>query len=105
MKCSWCGKEVANGREKYCSADCAYMSRHTKYKIKSSIQRTAKKYDFELKNLEQITNAKMRFFKDKGYKRCPCDADNHERYCGSPLCLHDVVEYGHCHCNLFWKKK
>lgn len=49
--------------------------------------------------------AKIRAFGDGNIHRCPCDADNPDRYCGSARCIADVVYKGHCHCNLFHSTK
>ena len=105
MKCKYCGKEF-DGRDakKYCSIDCYIEYNAKKNQTKASIKRMAKKYGFELKNLDKILNAKMLLFKNDNLKRCPCDSNNPKRFCGSALCIHDVVHYGHCHCNLFHLK-
>lgn len=105
MKCKYCGKEITRtDRPNYCSPDCYLKRNRTCSKIRSIIKRVRKKYNFDVENEEKIINAKILLFKDGDVKRCPCDADNPERYCGSALCIHDVIEYGHCHCNLFHKK-
>lgn len=105
MICKHCGKEFERrDAKKYCSIDCYIAYNDKKTRTKATIKRIAKKYDFNLKNLEKIVNAKMLLFKHDDMKRCPCDANNSKRFCGSALCIHDVVHYGHCHCNLFHLK-
>ena len=37
------------------------------------------------------------------WKRCPCDKDNTERFCGSKLCQDDTIRDGYCHCHSFFK--
>lgn len=65
------------------------------------IDHVALKNKFNVKNADKIINAKMRFFAGGDLKRCPCDANNPLRYCGSEQCIADVKKDGHCHCNLF----
>lgn len=104
-RCAWCGKEFYDfDITQCCCQDHRYLLNTTKTKIKSKIRNVAKRFDFDVQNLDKIVNAKIRFFKDGDYTRCPCDADNPERYCGSALCISDVVTKGHCHCHLFHKK-
>ena len=106
-KCPVCGKEftVTNIDKKYCSYDCAYKIQSRKYRIRSKIDSISKQYDFTVKNKDKITNAKLIMFKDGDVHRCPCDASNPNRYCGSLLCLHDIIHNSHCHCQLFHAKK
>ena len=33
------------------------------------------------------------------WKRCPCDKNNPDRYCGSKLCQEDTIKDGYCHCH------
>lgn len=33
------------------------------------------------------------------WKRCPCDKNNPDRYCGSKLCQEDTINDGYCHCH------
>jgi len=33
------------------------------------------------------------------WKRCPCDKNNPDRYCGSKLCQQDTINDGYCHCH------
>lgn len=103
-KCKYCGKEITRtDRDVFCSQECAYIYKTTRHGIKRTIQRIAKKYDFELKNLDKILNAKMLLTSDNP-KRCPCDIDNPKRFCGSAQCIADTIYQGHCHCSLFWLK-
>ena len=105
MKCKYCGKEFENrDTQKYCSTDCYFAYNDKKTRIKAKIKRLAEKYDFQLKNLDKIVNAKMMLFKTGDVTRCPCDADNQKRFCGSAQCIADTVYKGHCHCNLFHLK-
>lgn len=69
--------------------------------LKTLINNISHEHNFEVKNADKIINAKLRFFHGDNVRRCPCDADNPERFCGSAQCLKDVKENGHCHCNLF----
>ena len=104
-RCQYCGKEFEEGKRKtYCSVDCAYLCHSDTYRIKSLIKNIARKNKFDVKNLDNIIKAKIRFFHNGDIKRCPCDGNNPERFCGSPLCITDVINEGHCHCNLFWRK-
>lgn len=102
-RCKMCGKELTDESKVFCSKDCAYAWSSEVYKIKSRIQTIARKFNFRTENMDKIINAKIRFFYKNDTNRCPCDGDNPERYCGSALCIHDVVANGHCHCRLFWK--
>lgn len=52
-------------------------------------------------NFERIVRVKEKF--GIGV-RCPCDKENPDRYCCSPLCLSDIETKGTCHCKC-WKKK
>lgn len=106
MKCKRCGKEFesVSGKE-YCSWDCRHESDRKTDLFNKAIKRIANKYNFEIKNKEKITKAKVMIFREGNLLRCPCDADNPDRYCGSARCIADVVYKGHCHCSLFWSKK
>lgn len=105
MKCKYCGNEITNPkRTVFCSPDCAYNYSSDVYKIKNLIKTFCRRYNFDVKNADKIISAKIRFFHNGNVKRCPCDGNNPDRYCGSPLCMHDILEYGHCHCSLFWRK-
>lgn len=59
--------------------------------------------DFDVNNnIEAISKLKSRF---PEWRTCPCDPQNPKRYCGSKLCEDDTIGYGHCHCNLFLRRK
>lgn len=107
MKCKWCGKEFEAKRhdQKFCSKNCSYFYKCIKVNLSSYIKITAKKYDFRLENLDEIIDAKITMFGKDNPKRCPCDSDNPERFCGSARCIADTVYQGHCYCRLFWSKK
>lgn len=107
MKCKWCGKEFEpiNSEQKFCSNNCSYFYHNTRANLSSYIKTLARKHDFKLENLDKILNAKMMMFAKDNPKRCPCDVDNPDRFCGSARCIADVVYQGHCHCRLFWSKK
>lgn len=106
MKCKQCGKEFEPKQEgqKFCSEGCRVKVNVAQIKMNAKIKSIAKKFDFDLKNREKIVRAKVMIFRADEVHRCPCDADNPKRFCGSALCIHDVVHYGHCHCNLFHLK-
>lgn len=107
-KCKMCGAEITRtDREVFCSQQCAYDYKNIEVSLKRSLKRIGKKYGFEVENLKKVVNAKMMLFGryHEDVKRCPCDADNPERYCGSVRCIADVVNDGHCHCNLFHRPK
>lgn len=106
IKCKMCGKEFEKrDTQKFCCGDCALAYNQKFQNTKARIKSIAKKHDFELNNVDKILNAKMMLFKDSNTLRCPCDAQNQNRYCGSALCIHDTVAKGHCHCNMFFAKK
>lgn len=107
IKCAYCGKDfVRKYREqKYCSFSCKKEGTKLFAKVKRTIREVARKYGFEVKNEERILRAKKIIFKNGDLCRCPCDAHNPNRYCGSKLCIHDTVHKGHCHCNMFHEKK
>lgn len=73
--------------------------------MKEKINSITKRFDFEARNIDKIMKAKIMIFKNGNIHRCPCDAGNPDRYCGSARCIADVVYKGHCHCSLFWSKK
>lgn len=100
MKCKWCGKEIANNR-KYCSLDCKTKDFNNTRKTKEMILRLAQKGGYKLENFDKIVRAKVMLFKDGDTRRCPCDAQDSERFCGSAKCQNDIILQGHCHCNLF----
>lgn len=53
------------------------------------------------KNVDKIARAKNMMFGEEEWKRCPCDGQNPDRYCGSTLCMNDIKEKGICHCNCY----
>ena len=78
----------------------------TEATIKAKIEELAKFNGFELTgNVDKIINAKLRFFGEDDWRKCPCDRDNPGRFCCSTLCKADVKETGTCHCNLFKRKE
>lgn len=103
MKCKWCGKEIQLiGRTKFCCPDCLYNFNLARATIDSRIRTIAKKNGFGMTdNRTKIEKAKIMLFKGGDYMRCPCSADDPERYCGSPKCINEVKEKGICHCHLF----
>ena len=105
-KCKWCGNdfEVRNYNQVFCCEKCKKESNILRAKIRSRIKTIARHFGFEIKNMNKIINAKMLIFKNDNPYRCPCDASNPDRYCGSAQCIADTVYQGHCHCNLFHKK-
>lgn len=107
MKCKWCGKDFIRKRhdQKFCSRDCTYFYSNIKGNLASYIKTISRKYDFRLENLDKIINAKIMMFAKDNPKRCPCDANNPDRFCGSARCIADTVYHGHCCCRLFWSKK
>lgn len=106
IKCKYCGKEFEKRDvQQYCCYDCARDYNDKAISIRSKIKKIANKYDFELKNMDKIVNAKMMLFKFDDLTSCPCDAQNPNRFCGSALCIHDTIHKGHCHCNLMHAKK
>ena len=106
-KCAGCGKIFVprSITQKYCTYKCQRMYGYEEYYTKKQIFHIANMFDFEIKNLDKIINAKKLLFGSSDMLRCPCDAKNPKRYCGSALCIADVVTKGHCHCSLFWFKK
>lgn len=101
--CPICGKKFKQHQrgQLFCSEECRVKGRYRVTFIRGWIKRICMDYGFVPKNEEKIIRAKLRFFHDGNMRRCPCDAKNPERYCGSALCIHDTVHYGHCHCSLF----
>lgn len=105
-KCKWCGKEITRtDRIKFCSPECGRKANAETTHLSNKINTIAKKYNLEVKNKDKIIRAKMMLFAGGDLKRCPCDAQNPNRYCGSLQCLADIWNDGHCHCNLFHLKK
>ena len=56
-------------------------------------------------NVEKIARAKTMMFGEEGWHRCPCDGQNPERFCISPLCKSDIETKGICHCNCYKSKE
>jgi hypothetical protein len=107
MKCRVCGKEFEpkTKNQIYCGVDC-YQKQNKKYtKAYILIKAVQRKFGFSVKNIEKIVRAKTLLFDDDNLMRCPCDAQNKNRYCGSALCIADVVYKGCCHCHLFHSEK
>ena len=74
--------------------------------IKKKIKELAKINGFKLSdNVDKIINAKIRFFGEDEWRRCPCERDNEARFCCSQLCQTDVRFHGECHCRLFLRKE
>lgn len=107
LKCKMCGKEFTKqySRQSFCCWKCQKKYQAQQNLVKRRIYRIAKKYNFEIKNEEKILRAKMMIFGDGDITRCPCDATNPNRFCGSALCIHDTIHNNHCHCNLMHAKK
>lgn len=107
-KCKWCGKEIERtDRSDFCSPECIADYYTIYHKAYSRMRTIARRFDFDISNNHtKIIKAKIMLFKtQKECYRCPCDANNPDRYCGSALCIHDIVHYGTCHCGLFKYKK
>lgn len=110
MICKWCKREFEpNPRQpaqRFCSYHCKTTYHGAVSKIKSKVKTILLKhgdYHVEEEKLKKIINAKVLLFANSGdIHRCPCDANNPERFCGSKLCQKDILQDGHCHCNLFW---
>ena len=67
-----------------------------------------------LTKVAALKNVEMSEYADKIIKvktifnvgtRCPCCQDDREMACISKKCFNDIMRYGHCHCQLFLKKK
>lgn len=74
--------------------------------IRKIIERVAKANDFTVsENLDKIIRAKLMTCKED-LKLCPCDhTEDSKRFCGSPTCVKETKENGHCHCNLMRYQK
>ena len=107
VKCVNCGKEFIRKQEKqkYCCYSCKQEMVYGEKNLYYRIENVAKNYNFELKNVDKIVRAKKMLFSGNDLHRCPCDAGNPDRFCGSARCIADVVYKGHCCCQLFWSKK
>ncbi|MBQ9737902.1 MAG: hypothetical protein IJV75_00095 [Alphaproteobacteria bacterium] len=74
-------------------------------RIKSEIKEMADNIGFDLTdNVDKIIKAKLRFFGEENWRKCPCDRGNEERFCCSNQCQKDVNENGVCHCNMFKRR-
>lgn len=74
--------------------------------IKKKIKELAKINGFKLSdNVDKIINAKIRFFGEDEWYKCPCERENESRFCCSQLCQTDVRTKGECHCRLFLRKE
>ncbi len=71
--------------------------------MEKEIARIAKENNWEVNevSLDAIVMAKLKNFGLENWGPCPCDANNNQRYCGSPLCVEEVKENGVCVCGLF----
>lgn len=105
-KCLCCGKEFTPRvkSQKYCNYKCHYVVIKKEQSIRCKIKSIAKVLKLDIKNLDKIINAKKLLFGGDDMARCPCDANNPERYCGSYKCMADIYNNGHCECRLFWLK-
>lgn len=54
-------------------------------------------------NAPKIARAKLNFFGETQWAKCPCVQDG-KHACISPLCKKQIEEEGICHCSLFKKK-
>jgi hypothetical protein len=108
-KCKWCGKEFEQNAENqiFCGVDCSGAYNYQRAKAQRKVKQVARDFDFDIseQNFRKIINAKLMIFKSGNIYRCPCDAQNPKRFCGSAQCIADTVNNGHCHCNLFFKKE
>jgi len=69
--------------------------------IKEKLLRLGKSNGLEpTEFFEKIVKAKERFGLTIG---CPCDRENKDRYCISPLCKSDIEKNGTCHCQMWCK--
>ena len=106
IKCVNCGKEFIRKqeRQKYCCYKCQkemlYSEKNLRYKIKT----LAKIMNFDLNNVDKVLRAKKMLFSAENLHRCPCDAQNPNRFCGSIQCMNDIINKGHCHCHMYYLK-
>lgn len=107
VKCKNCGKEFEKktGLQMFCCEDCRRSYEKFSKAIRAKISKLASEHGFDVKNKEKIVRAKEMIFGRENLKFCPCDAKNPNRYCGSALCISDIVYKGKCHCSLFHAKK
>lgn len=72
-------------------------------KIIEKFKALAKANKYELtEDAEKIANAKLNFFGESKWSKCPCDPDS-DRACISKHCKEDIERDGVCHCNLYIK--
>lgn len=106
MKCLNCGKDnppsLSHRARKFCCKDCQQKYFNKKAKVKRLINRIAKEYGLQVRNVDKIVKAKLLLFKED-LSRCPCMAQDVEKYCGSTKCLNEINKKGNCCCNLFFK--
>lgn len=112
MKCIWCKNEFtpnpSRPTQRFCCPHCREQYHEAQLLIKRKVKTILLKHgDFhvEEEQLKKIIKAKIMIFGPhlKQIHKCPCDALNKYRYCGSDRCLQDIEEEGHCHCQLFWR--
>lgn len=78
------------------------MNNKDKEKILAEMQKIAENSNLiDTGNMQKIANAKAMMFGLEEWTRCPCDGNNPNRYCISPLCLKDIKEKGRCHCSCY----
>lgn len=74
--------------------------------IKKEIHFMASRHNYTVNNnVDKIINAKIRFFGEDSWERCPCDSSNESRCCISAQCHEDIKKDGNCHCNVFLLKR
>lgn len=78
----------------------------TKDEIKQEIYNIAEKNNYKVneETVDKIINAKLRFFGEENWHKCPCVRDD-EHACLSLACSEQIESTGKCHCNLFLKKQ
>ena len=75
----------------------------TKEEIKAELEKIAKENNYTLtNNVDRIINAKLRFFGEENWRKCPCVQDS-EHACLRDKCRNQIEPTGKCHCNLFKK--
>ena len=75
----------------------------TREEIKAELEKIAKENNYTLtNNVDKIINAKLRFFGEENWRKCPCVQDS-EHACLSDKCRNQIETTGKCHCNLFKK--
>lgn len=101
--CMNCGKEFTP-KTKYqifCSHDCYIDMSYFVQNTKNKLIRIADNNCFIVNNLSKIVKAKRLLFRHDSMMRCPCAANDKDRYCGSPKCIQEIKENGVCHCGLY----